>query len=291
MKKGGTMNKKSSAKMLATIIVLLTLIVIIKLCWIVVEYIYLPNSAAMSVSGVAKRSLHYRYKFASDATLPKIKKPTKKPVKKAISISHLKLVGIYKSSQTSIVTVLKGTKSYIIATGESVDGFVLKGTTETSASFEKGDKEYVLELYQAHSKSSPNISSSRTSKTPKQKALDKKPIEKIDIESDAPRAVSRSLIEEYSTDMDKIIKDIGLSPIKNGSKGIRGYKVRYVRKGSPFSDIIGLKRGDVIKAINGEDIVDLAGPMNMLRSADTIESLSLTIVRGTEEKELEYEVK
>jgi type II secretion system protein C len=287
MIKGGTMSKKSSTKILTTIITLLSIIAIVKISWVAIEYIYLPEGAALAKTGTAKRSLYYRYKFASDATLPNIKKPTKKPVKKATSISHLKLVGIYSGKGTSIVTVLRGTKSYIIAAGESVDGFVLVGTTEHTANFQKNGKEYILQLFEGKGKKTSHIISTPSAKAPEQ--IKKKDAEKRD--PDAPRQVSRNLIEEYSTDMDKIMRDIGLSPIKNGKRGLKGYKVRFVRKGSPFADIIGLKRGDVIKAINGEDIVDLAGPMNMLKSADSIESLTLTIVRGTEEKELEYEVK
>jgi S1-C subfamily serine protease len=46
----------------------------------------------------------------------------------------------------------------------------------------------------------------------------------------------------------------------------------------------------MIKANNGEEIVDFNGPMSILKSADSIEGLTITVVRKNEEKELEYEV-
>jgi len=70
---------------------------------------------------------------------------------------------------------------------------------------------------------------------------------------------------------------------------LEGFKVRFVRKGSPFEKL-GLKRGDIIRTINGEPIVDYATPMRMLKSAESIDDLSITVERNHEEQELKYEV-
>lgn len=285
------MNKEFNAKALSVVIIVLSLLVVVKLFWVVVEYAYLPSQGISADSSTAKKSLYYRYRFASNTALQKIKKVAPKIVKKAPSIAYLKLVGIYSSADNSIVTILKGTKSYIIARGEDVDGFVLKSTTDNSASFEKAKKEYVLKLYEKKLNAISHITPSKPSSIAKQTAKRKSKKNKAPVDPDAPRVVSKKLVKEYSTNMNKIMRDIGLSPIRNGNNGFKGYKVRFVRRGSPFADVVGLKRGDIIKAVNGEDIVDLAGPMNMLKNADSIESLTLTIIRGNEEKELEYEVK
>ncbi len=289
MRKDGTMNQNSNTKSFSTLIVVLFLSMIVKLAWVGVEYLYLPEKGINLTSGNAKSSLHYRYRFASNVALAEIKKPVvKKPTISAPSIRSLKLVGIYSGKNNSVITILKGTKSYIISTGEDVDGFILKDASAREAYFEKAGKEYTLKLFEGKRKSnSSNLPS--TNKKP-QADIEKPSNKKMDItDKDGIRAIPRSLIKDYTSDIDKIMKDIGVRPInKNGS--MQGYKVRFIRKGSPFSEL-GLKRGDVIKAINGEDIIDLAGPMNMLKSADSIDGLSLTIIRGTEEKELEYEVK
>ena len=283
------MNQDSNAKIFSAVIALLSLFVIIKLAWVTVEYLYLPEKGINLDQGSAKKTLHYRYKFASDVALPEIKRATtKKPAKRAPSISSLKLVGIYSGKNNSIVTLIKGSKSHIISTGEAVDGFVLKSASAIEAYFEKSGKEYTLKLFEDKSKSNTSSITSTSSVTQSEGA--ETASKKTDIiDKDGLRAIPRTVIKDYISDMDKIMKDIGLRPIsKNGT--MQGYKVRFIRKGSPFSKL-GLKRGDIIKAINGEDIVDLAGPMSILRTAGTIDGLTITIIRGTEEKELEYEVK
>jgi len=283
------MNQNSNAKIFSAVIALLSLFVTIKLAWVIVEYLYLPEKGINLDIGNVKRTLHYRYKFASDVALPKIKRATtKKPAKRAPSISSLKLVGIYSGKNNSIVTLIKGGKSHVIATGEAVDGFVLKGTSAIEAYFEKSGKEYTLKLFEDKSKSN-GSSITPTSSVTQSKGAETAGKKTEIIDKDGLRTIPRTVIKDYISDMDKIMKDIGLRPIsKNGT--MQGYKVRFIRKGSPFSKL-GLKRGDIIKAINGEDIVDLAGPMSVLKTAGTIDGLTITIIRGTEEKELEYEVK
>ncbi len=59
--------------------------------------------------------------------------------------------------------------------------------------------------------------------------------------------------------MRAITRNINALPVKSGNR-LKGFRVTYIRKGSYF-DQLGLKVGDTITAINGEDIVDLKVPM------------------------------
>jgi general secretion pathway protein C len=89
--------------------------------------------------------------------------------------------------------------------------------------------------------------------------------------------------------LDKIWKNIGIVPYREGN-ALRGFKVRFVRRGSDFEKL-GLRRGDIITGINGEPLTDYATPMRLLKSVDTLEGLLLQIRRGNQELEIEYEVR
>jgi len=282
------MNPNSNTKNLSLLIWLLGLAVVIKLAWVFISYLYLPERGVSIETGRVKSALHYRYRFASDVAPPKVETPTQKPVKRAPSIRDIQLVGIYSSKDSCIVTLLKKGKSHILSNGETIDGFVLTGASAREAYFEKDGKAYTLKLFEEKQKNKASVGTIE----PANQTAGEAPEEEVDTEissRDGVKLVPRSLLKSYVSDMNKAMKDIGLRPVKRAGQML-GYKVRFIRRGSPLGKL-GLRRGDVIKSINGEDIVDFNGPMGILKSADTIEGLTLTVIRKNEEKELEYEVK
>lgn len=76
--------------------------------------------------------------------------------------------------------------------------------------------------------------------------------------------------------------------MREGRK-IKGFKVNFVKRGSDFSKL-GLKRGDIIKSLNGEELTDYNRAFEFYKNIDTVENLTLTIQRGQEEMELNYEI-
>ena len=281
------MNPNSNTRNLSLLIWLLGLIVLAKLIWVTIAYLYLPEQGVSREAGRVKSALHYRYRFASDVAAPKMEIPATKPAKRAPSIRDIQLVGIYSSEHGCIVTLLKKGKSHILSNGDAIDGFVLKRASAREAYFEKEGKEYTLKLFEKKNKgnnSVGNIEPAYQSNTDSQKGTDKEISSRNGV-----KLVPRSLLKSYVFDMDKAMRDIGLRPVRRSGQML-GYKVRFIRRSSPLSKL-GLQRGDVIKSINGEDIVDFNGPMGILKTADTIEGLTITVIRKNEEKELEYEVK
>jgi len=270
-----------------------------KVIWVVVEWtLPLPVTGVEREGSHFKHALHYRYRLASEAELkapPKPKKRTTAP-KEGGSLSGYKLVGIYSTKDRAVVTLMKGSKSQVIASGPrggEVAGYHLKEANATAAVFVKGDDRVTLKLYEKAVPSSSSASRAVPSGQPAAKTpatASEAPSKDAGgiVDRGETKVISRNLIEDYTQNPDKIWKNIGLYEVKNGDK-LDGFKVRFVRKGSPFEKL-GLKRGDVIKAINGEPITDYATPMRMLRDADTIDDLSLTIERNHEEQELKYEV-
>jgi general secretion pathway protein C len=100
--------------------------------------------------------------------------------------------------------------------------------------------------------------------------------------------VPRTLIRDYTQNLDKIWRNIGIDPEKRG-KELLGFRVRFVRRGSPFEKL-GLRRGDIITAINGEPLHDLGTVMEAYRSIDSMDGLTLTVKRNNKEVELNYEI-
>ncbi len=287
------MRNNSDPKYLWSVVWILGLILAVKLLWVTAEWLIpLPVSGVVHQGNTLKHSLHYRYRLASNAP---IKTPTQKTITKPTAVPRVtldayRLVAIYSTGKRAIVTLVRGNKSYVLSTdpnGGDVEGYHLKKVTATTARFQKGDDTVLLRLYEKkHSSSAAERSIQPVASTTKPKR--KKESAPIVDDGDTKR-IDRSLIREYTQNPEKIWKNIGLYEVKKDGR-LDGFKVRFVRRGTPFEKL-GLKRGDIIKAINGEPIVDYATPMRMLKSADTIDDLSLIIERNHEEQELKYEVK
>ena len=288
------MHSDSDPKYLWHLVWFLGLVLGAKLLWVAAEWLIpLPVSGVNHQSNTLKHSLHYRYRLASDAP---IKTPAKtartKPVAPPrITLDAYRLVAIYSTGKRAIVTLVRGSKSFVLSNdpdGGEVEGYRLKEVTATTARFQKGEETTLLRLYEKKLPASAASNAIRVSAPAPEKSKAKKADPPIIDDGDTKR-IDRALIREYTQNPEKIWKNIGLYEVKSDGK-LEGFKVRFVRRGTPFEKL-GLKRGDIIKAINGEPIVDYATPMRMLKSADTIDDLSLIIERNHEGQELKYEVK
>jgi len=125
-----------------------------------------------------------------------------------------------------------------------------------------------------HSKSTPAASSSYSGGT--------------SAESFEPVAITHDEVEDYIKNPNKIWRNIRIQELrKNGQ--IDGFRVNYVKKGS-FFDKAGLKSGDVIKAIDGNEIKSLSDVMKYYNDINNLDGLSLTVLRGGNEVELEFNI-
>ncbi len=102
------------------------------------------------------------------------------------------------------------------------------------------------------------------------------------------KIIDKSLVDHYAKNMDDIYKNIGIKEIKKGND-LQGFSISFIRKGSPFAKL-GIQRGDVIKAINGQQIDSYNAAFDVYKNISDISNLTLVIERGKEEMELEYEV-
>ncbi|MEA2028867.1 MAG: PDZ domain-containing protein [Campylobacterota bacterium] len=261
----------------------LGVVAVVKLLWFMVTIILLPNTTQELESQGDIKPLYYRLSLAKkdgEAIKPKPKPVTKKP---ATPISALVLLGVYKSSDNVVVTVKKGSKTTVLSKGESIGGFTLMDASRDEALFEKSGKSYTLKFKKkkrsASSKSIVSTIPTAKKEEPKANVIDDGGI----------KVVKRDMIKDYMKKPKDIWKDIGISEIKKG-KDITGFRVRFVRKDSGFEKL-GIKRGDIILAINGERLDSYQDAFGVYKNIQTIENLTLTIKRKNQEMELDYEIK
>ena len=260
---------------------LLIFLLVVKMVWFVVAVLWLPTIGVEHVAEKGGKALYYRVKLSpNEAPAP----TTKKPVQTAGSIKDIKLLAIYNASDVTVVTVEHKRKTTVLAKGEEINGFVLAGAGNTYATFSKNGKTYEINLI-ISTQGDRSITSSRPASVP---GPSKKKVEGDVVDAGDHKIVDKSLVDHYANNMGDLEKNIGIKEIKKGND-LEGFSISFIRKGSLFEKL-GVKRGDVIKAINGQTIDSYDAAFSVYKNISNINNLTLVIERDKEEMELEYEV-
>jgi len=257
-------SKKSNFNIL---IATLAGLLIAKVAWVGLEITKLPKSGVDLEKTNSLKALFYHYNLASKKELPKVivnkNKPKVKIIKqkpKLQKITKMILKGLYNSKERKVIVVEYLGKSYALALGEEIEGYKFIKLYPTYAILKKDGKEFQLDLYK------------KDAKKEKQKSSN------VTITPSAIKVKKETKIE-HAGDTTYIPKNL-----------FNKYRSNNVRKGSDF-DKLGVKRGDIITAINGEALNNFKVPLEFFNNLDTISAAELTIKRGNEIKELEYEVR
>lgn len=261
---------------------LLILLLIVKMLWFFVEVLWLSTNDIDHVEQKGGKALYYRVKLSPNEAPP----PTvgTKPAEVLGSIKDITLLAIYNASDVTVVTVEYKRKTKVLAKGEVLNGFVLEGAGNNYATFSKDAKTYKVPLVI----SSKGDTSLADTQPPAQEASSESAVKGDVIDAGDHKIVDKSLIEHYAKNMDDIYKNIGIVEVKKGNV-LDGFRVSFIRKGSPFEKL-GIRRGDVIKSINGEKIDSYNAAFGVYKNISNIDNLTLVVERGKEEVELEYEV-
>jgi len=266
---------------------LLILLLSVKLLWFVAGLLWLPSGGVEHIEDKGVKALYYRVKLTpSEAPAPEKQKlaPLAKPQG---SIKDIELLAIYNASDVTVITVLYKNKTQVLSRGDEINGFKLEGAGNHFATFSKHSKTYQISLIKSKTNDK-NASGIKSVSASAGKQSSSSQAEGDIVDAGDHRIVDRSLVEHYAKNMEEIMKDIGISDQREG-KDLKGFRVTFVRKNSHFSKL-GLRRGDVIKSINGQEITSYNDAMNVYKNIDKMEGLSLTVTRGKEEMELEYEI-
>ena len=274
-----------NSKLFSTIVFLLSLVVLIKLAWTAVSFMFLLNSGEEFTQKSGGKALYYRVRLSNKSAViaPITKKvPVKVPVS---SMKGIKLLALYNASETVVVTVEKNRKTSVLGKGDKIDGFTLISAGSDYAMFKKSSKEFKLTLENTKRiKEQINKSFRPKVRQPKNSPASN---EKI-IEKDGIKMVNRKLLTSYTSNPEKIWKDIGISENKRNGK-LNGFKINYVKRGSDFEKL-GLKRGDLLMAINAEKLDNIGAVMGLYRDINNIENLTLTVERNGRSEDIEYEI-
>ena len=274
--------KSQTFKKLFSILILL---VLVKLLWFAVELIWLSATGIGHTDEVGNKSLYYRVKLTPNEAPPPVKK---QPTKIAGSIKDIRLLAIYNSQDVTVITVEYKRKSKVLSRGDEINGFLLEGAGSNFATFSKDTKTYRVDLVKSKKSSGSGSSIRPASKTSSTASKAPAKVEGEVTDAGDHKIVDRSLLDHYAKNMDDIYKNIGIAEVKEGGK-IKGFRITFVRRGSPFAKL-GIKRGDVIKSINGQEITSYNAAFETYKNIGNIENLTMVIKRGKEEMELEYEI-
>ena len=272
-----------SPKLFSSLIFFLSIVLLVKLVWLTLSLMFLPNVGEEFNPKVKTKALYYRVRLSNDAEViaPIIKE---RPKKQVHSMRGIKLIALYNASDALVVTVEKNRKTSVLSRGDEIDGFRLKSAGSVYAMFTKNRKEFKLTLSTTKTIGS-QITQSRPKKLSKSTTQASQEIQ----EQNGIKVVNRNLLTAYTSNPKKIWKDIGISENKVNGK-LHGFKINYVKRGSDFEKL-GLKRGDLLTAINAEQLDNLGAVMGLYGEINNIENLTLTVERDGRSEDIEYEIK
>lgn len=262
---------------------LLLVLGLVKFIWSIIEIAFLPATGVNPPVPDRAAGLFYAYRLASREALKPPPKPHRQPRKNNL-VRNLTLKGIYRGPDHEIAIIAKGTQTFLVSEGEKILGYKVKALEDRAVVLSQSGKEYRLELPgEKFSAAIPAVHRLRKGRP----SASNKP-QNISTE-DGTTIVPKTILTDYASHLDKIWKNIGIQPYRKGG-ALKGFQVRFIRKDSDFEKL-GLRRGDIITAINGEEIVDYSTPMEIMKNLESLDALSLQIKRGKKELELEYEVR
>lgn len=274
-----------NSKHLSTLIFILSIIVAIKLLWVTASVLLLPKSGVEFQESAKLQKLYYRVRLTNNAKAIVPVKPKNVPKKNQVSsMRGYKLLGLYHSKETLVVTVEKSRKTTILSKGESTkDGFKLVSAGQNYALFEKNKEQFKLSLVSSKSTKGTQTVTAPTRTAPKASQKSSTVI----VDDGEVKRIPKQLLTSYTKDTEKIWKDVGLAQYKKDGKPY-GFKINFVKKGSDMEQL-GLKRGDILTAVNAEPL-NLSTAMGFFNTINTMDNLTLTVERNGQSEDMEYEI-
>ncbi len=214
----------------------------------------------------------YKYSFPKFFTTTLKQKVKPKKAHKTVHLGNLKLKACYIEKGREFVIVAEGSKTVFIDLNEEYKGAKLIEITSSSATFVKNEERIELNLVK---------------KTAQQKIVQSRVSYKADSDSKY-RSIKRDSFKKYINSPQTALRDIRFQEMRSNNE-FGGLRLSFIRKGSLF-DRMGLKKGDVIKTIDGNElksIMDLLPYYNLLDNTTTI---TIGFGRDGDTKEIMYEI-
>ncbi len=271
------MNHTFSKKLRFFLLFIALPLIVAKLLWSVSE-IFLQKAPPMRAKHSTQYNYHYSLYLANKIIGNKVEIPQEKPTEDdGQKLEDIKLKGTYLGGDASFIIIEDGGESKFIYIGEKFRGYELNRVGERKVVFEKNGKNYYVLLDGEEEKRQRQHQSSFSGGGASSQE-----------DEDTPVSLTHEEMKSYLRNPDKIWNNIRIQEMRREGELV-GFRVNYVKRGS-FFDKAGLRSGDVIKAIDGNEIHSLGDVMKYYNNADNLESLSLTVLRNGQEKELDFSV-
>lgn len=224
-------------------------------------------------------------------------KPVEKPKveEKVYDLKKWKLKATYLGSRDLFAIIEDGKDIEIVYLDYTYKGYELVELKDDEAIFRMKGKLYSIKLDEESKKKS------RKSKKEEKDLADEiieneKREEKVEIKSSIDPTtneiksakIKRDDINFYLKNAGQIWKSVRIRDYRV-DKRLRGFQVTYVKNGSAFEEL-GLKAGDIITAINGEEITNYSQVQKYYKNIGRIKQLNLTILRDGEERDIDYDI-
>ena len=254
--------------------------------------LFLPNESYVPIlknDDVKIVKFNVAEAFGITQKVKKIKKAPTKATSHEYVLKDFTITGIFLSDDSKMVIVNDKKVNKFVYLNESYKGYKLVEVYMKKAKFKKGINFYWAfisaddeKLFRAKKSALPQTSSGGIAVD---KTVAKKMFEDIKYKN-GKYYIPGDMIGEYKN-LGRIFSSIGIRA-QRGKKAYN-FKIVYVKPNSVFSKL-GLKRGDVITKVNGEEFATPNGPMKLFQNIDNLKQVNLSIFRGSVKKELKYEV-
>ncbi len=278
------MNQKSNNYLYNFALYLLLPFAIVKLLWSV-GLVFLDKDA-LSTPKEGDFIYHYNINLAKNIIgISKTHTP-KKQVETHNRVDDIKLKGTFASKQESFIVIEDHLGTTFLYLREKYVGYKLIEVYDERAVLEKNGIKYdiILEDDTQDFDNSRSTKSNNSVKNVKEQEQESA----VEFIPGEPVSVTRTELNSYVKNPNKIWKNIRIQELRRDGT-LNGFRVNYVKKGS-FFDSAGLKSGDVIKGIDGKEIKSLSDVMKYYSNIETLDGLTLSVSRGDEELDLEFNV-
>ncbi len=161
----------------------------------------------------------------------------------------------------AVIENKKTRKQKLLRIGDNIDNWVVKKIGKRDVLLEKGGETITLRIKE---------SVSFTSSSPEVRMLEKE------------------RVEEMKKRVSQILSQVRISPFFRGGK-MEGFRVNYIIPGSVVEEM-GIKRGDIIKSINGEILNTPGKVFEVYRRFQNADRIVMEIDRGGVLKTLVFQV-
>lgn len=274
------MQNLSNIKFLPILVKLFVLLLVAKIIGLLIWW-YLPSEGIELNAKKSYQAKYQRVDFKNMLIRVKTPKQANRQIKtslKTYNINSFILTGLYGNKLSGFAIIAKKSspkKTTILSIGELYEGYKLKEIAMQKVFFTKGGKEYTLSLRKTVTKSYIKSINGLQHST-----------NNNDIGNE--KTVTKKEINYYLRSPSHIWNDIAINAYKSAGKTV-GFKIYRIKKGSKMATL-GLKKGDIMIRANNIKLTSYNDAINLYKKINTINTLSLVVLRNNQEKEIIYEI-